>query len=224
MNIEKELFLCKEDEYASFIAKLNPTVDRDSILGVRLPKLREIAKQYKNDLSINNFLGELPHKYYEENLIHSILLNNIKDYDFLIKRIEDFMPYIDNWAVGDTIHPKALNKNIDDLVKHICKWCKSKETYTVRLGITLLMDFCLDEHFKKEYLNIIANINSEEYYVKIAQAWFFATALAKQWDTTIIYIKDNKLSTWVHNKSIQKSIESFRISGENKQYLRTLKR
>lgn len=221
-KIQKDLFTLSEQTYAEFCFNLNPTVPRESIIGVRVPKVREYAKSIcKNDNT--KFFNSLPHKYYEENMLHGLLIEQIKDYDKCISELEKFLPYIDNWSVCDTCNPKVFRKHKEDLIIHIKKWIIDDKTYTIRYGIGLLMGLYLDDDFKKEYLDVVSKVRSEEYYVNMMVAWYFATALAKQYDDAIIYIENNKLDKWVHNKTIQKAIESYRISDDKKDYLRTLR-
>lgn len=222
-KIQKALFDNQDKEYRVFQQKLMPGIELKNIIGVRLPVIRKIAKENAKTEDAKKFLDSLPHKYYDENQLHGFLINQIKDYDECIKRIDEFLPYVDNWAVCDSINPKMLSKHKEELIKDIKRWVSSKETYTIRHGIHMLMAFFLDSDFKKEYLEIPAKIVSEEYYVNMMIAWFFATALAKRWDATITYIEEKKLPVWVHNKTIQKAIESYRVNEEHKQYLRTLK-
>lgn len=222
-KLQKALFDNQDKEYRVFQQKLMPGIELKNIIGVRLPVIRKIAKENAKTEDAKKFLDSLPHKYYDENQLHGFLINQIKDYDECIKRIDEFLPCVDNWAVCDSINPKMLSKHKEELIKDIKRWVSSKETYTIRHGIHMLMAFFLDSDFKKEYLEIPAKIVSEEYYVNMMIAWFFATALAKKWDATITYIEEKKLPVWVHNKTIQKAIESYRVNEEHKQYLRTLK-
>ena len=222
-KLQKALFDNQDKEYRVFQQKLMPGIELENIIGVRLPVIRKIAKENAKTEDAKKFLDSLPHKYYDENQLHGFLINQIKDYDECVKRIDEFLPYVDNWAVCDSINPKMLSKHKEELIKDIKRWVSSKETYTIRHGIHMLMAFFLDSDFKKEYLEIPAKIVSEEYYVNMMIAWFFATALAKKWDATITHIEEKKLPVWVHNKTIQKAIESYRVNEEHKQYLRTLK-
>ena len=222
-KLQKALFDNQDKEYRVFQQKLMPGIELENIIGVRLPVIRKIAKENAKTEDAKKFLDLLPHKYYDENQLHGFLINQIKDYDECVKRIDEFLPYVDNWAVCDSINPKMLSKHKEELIKDIKRWVSSKETYTIRHGIHMLMAFFLDSDFKKEYLEIPAKIVSEEYYANMMIAWFFATALAKKWDATITYIEEKKLPVWVHNKTIQKAIESFRVNEEHKQYLRSLK-
>ena len=222
-EIEKLLFEKRDVEYAAFQAKLTPTVDKKFFIGVRVPEVRKLAKQLKDEPVVAKFLKELPHKYYDENMLHGLLVSEIKDYDKAIEATDCFLPYVDNWAVCDIMSPKVFKKHKSELIKKIKEWAKSKETYTIRFGIEMLMSHFLDDDFKPAYLEIPAKVKNDEYYVKMMVAWFFATALAKQWESTICYIENKKLDTWTHNKTIQKAIESYRITDEQKAYLRTLK-
>ena len=222
-KIEKLLFELRDEEYAKFQAKLTPTVDPELFIGVRVPEVRKLAKELKNDPDIEVFLRELPHRYYDENMLHGLLVSEIKDYDKAVAETDAFLPFVDNWAVCDIMSPKIFKKHKAELIGKIKEWTKSSETYTIRFGIEMLMSHFLDEDFKTEYLEIPAQIRSEEYYVNMMTAWFFATSLSKQWESTIPYIEKNKLDIWTHNKTIQKAIESYRITDEQKTYLRTLK-
>lgn len=222
-SIEKKLFELRDEEYAKFQAKLTPSVDARLFIGVRVPEVRKLAKQLKNDSDALKFLKELPHKYYDENMLHGLLVSEISDYDQAIKETDKFLPFVDNWAVCDIMSPKVFKKHKPELIKKIKEWSESSETYTIRFGIEMLMSHFLDDDFKPDYLKIPAKVKSEEYYVNMMVAWFFATALAKQWDSTIPYIEKKKLNKWTHNKTLQKAIESYRITDEQKEYLRTLK-
>ena len=219
MDIQKRLFELEDKDYAAFQSKLVPNIDSKLIIGVRVPVLRKFAKELKKKQSCEDFLKELPHKYYDENMLHGILISEMKDYIGCIERLNQFLPYIDNWAVCDILSPKIFKKNKDTLLEEIYTWSKSKETYTCRFGVEMLMTHFLDEDFKKEYLERVANIHSDEYYVKMVVAWFFATALAKQWDYAVIYLENNRLDVWVHNKTIQKARESLRILEDKKGYI-----
>lgn len=221
MNYLEELNKLKDNKYKDFNSKLIPNIPKESIIGVKIPIIRNIAKKYK-DKSIEIF-NSLPHKYYEENIIHGFLISEIKDYDDCIIELERFLPYIDNWAVCDTLNPKVFKKNTDKLIIKVKEWIKSKNTYTIRFGIRMLMNYYLDDNFKKEYLELISNIKSEEYYINMMIAWYYATALAKQYESTIVLLETKKLNKWIHNKTIQKAIESNRIDDINKNYLKSLK-
>ena len=222
--LQKKLFALRDDEYAAFQAKLAPGMEPERIIGVRVPVLRKFAKEYAKDAESNEFLQQLPHTYYEEDMLHALLLEGIKDYDEALQQVNAFLPYVDNWAVCDTLKPKVFAKNKKKLLPQIRTWAKSDETYTIRFGLEMLMNLYLDEDFDPDYLKIPAAVRKDAYYVKMMIAWYFATALAKQWDAAIPYLEGEKLGTWVHNKTIQKAIESYRITDEQKAYLRTLKR
>lgn len=223
MNIQDRLFQMQDIKYRDFQAKLTPTVPAERFIGVRTPELRAFAKEINGTKAAEDFLKVLPHKYYDENNLHGFLICLIKDYDEAISQTERFLPYVDNWATCDLMSPKVFKKHISELYEKIKEWTKSKDTYTIRFGIEMLMSFYLDGNFTKEILEIPAAIKSEEYYVNMMIAWFYATALAKQYDATLPYIKDCRLDKWTHNKAIQKAIESRRITEEQKEYLRSLK-
>lgn len=224
MEIQKKLFELQDIGYAEFQSKLTPTVPRETFIGVRVPEVRKLAKSYSKDPECQEFLKELPHLYYDENMLHGLLLSEMKDYDACISAVDIFLPYVDNWAVCDIMSPKVFKKHKEELLEKIKIWAASDKVYTCRFGLEMLMTHFLDEDYKSEYLEIAAGVHSEEYYVNMMIAWFFATALAKQWDTTIPYITENRLSEWVHNKTIQKSRESYRITDGQKKYLKGLKR
>lgn len=223
MDIEKQLFLLKDEKYRQFSIKLIPNIDPERVLGVRIPVLRKFAKELSKSENVKPFLSDLPHKYYDENNLHAFLICEIKDYDEVVFELERFLPYVDNWSTCDVLSPKVFKKNLDKLIVDIKRWISSKEPYTIRFGIEILMTYFLDEHFKKEYLEEVAKIRSEEYYVNMMIAWFFATALTKQYDKTLPYLQNNKLQKWVHNKTIQKAKESFCITDSKKEYLKSLK-
>ncbi|MCQ2525995.1 MAG: DNA alkylation repair protein [Lachnospiraceae bacterium] len=224
MDITKKLLSLKEEAYGDFQAKIVPNIERERIIGIRIPVLRQLAKELKGQPEVKEFFNMLPHKYYEENILHIILIEDIRDYEECMEEIEKFLPYMDCWAVTDDKIPKVLSKHREELIKSVYRWIQSKETYTCRYGLHMLMSQYLDDDFKPEYLEIAASVRSEEYYVNMMNAWCFATALAKQWDATIPYIEKNELDIWTHNKTIQKAIESYRVTKEHKEYLRTLKR
>lgn len=218
MNIIEELNAKQDLKYREMMIRIIPNVEEKRIIGIRTPILKDMAKHIDE-----SFLDTLSHFYFEENQLHSFAISLIKDYKASIKRVNDFLPYIDNWATCDQLSPKVFKKHKEELIKEIKKWLKSKHIYTVRFAIEMLMTYFLDEDFKEEYLGLVSNIKSEEYYLNMMIAWYFATALAKQFDSSIIYIKEKRLSPWVHNKTIQKAVESYRISDEQKVYLKALK-
>lgn len=220
MNFTEELFLLKDESYGDFQAKLTPGIPRELFIGVRVPEVRKLSKKAIKAPECEAFIKSLPHKYYDENMLHGLIVSEMKDYDECIKATDEFLPYVDNWAVCDIMSPKIFKKNKDRLLDKIKQWIASDKTYTCRFGIEMLMSFYLDDDFKPEYLEFPAKVHSEEYYVNMMIAWFFATALAKQWDETVIYIEEQRLDKWVHNKTIQKARESNRITDEQKEYLK----
>lgn len=212
-----------DNNYKEFQSKLIPNINKDTILGIRTPALRRIAKNIFNSNERDEFLNDLPHKYYEENLIHFFIISMIKDFEECINEVEKFLPYVDCWPVSDQATPKVFKKNHSKLLPYVKKWIKSKHVYTSRFGIRILMNEYLDNDFKKEYLKIVSNIKSDEYYLKMMIAWYFATALSKRYDETIYYFENHLLDDWIHKKAIQKAIESYRVTDNHKSYLRNLK-
>lgn len=223
--VQQQLFSLQDLKYRDFHAKLVPGMDIASIIGVRTPELRKLAKQLSKHERVGEFLAVLPHQYLDEMNLHGFIISEIKDYDACLKEIERFLPYVDNWATCDLLSPKAFKqkKNRGRLIDDIKRWMASDEPFVKRFGIEMLMSFYLDDDFKPEYLKWVAEIHHEHYYVKMMVAWFFATALAKQWDATLPYITGQTMEKWTHNKSIQKAIESYRITSEQKDLLRKYK-
>lgn len=211
-------------KYRDFQSKLIPTVKYETVIGVRTPELRKYAKQLAKTEGISEFLEDLPHQYFDENQLHAFLISEIKDYERCLEEVERFLPYVDNWATCDQLLPKVFKKHEKELLEDIRKWMVSDKTYTVRFSIGMLMKYFLDEHFKIEYPGMVAEIRSEEYYINMMIAWYFATALAKQYEAVLPFIENHRLDMWTHNKAIQKSVESYRIAKEQKEYLRSLKR
>lgn len=212
-------------KYKDFTASLNPTVAKENILGIRMPTIKKLAKEIKDEAYIPSFLDELPHKYLEEYMLHGQLISNLKDYDLVIDLLSKFLPYVDNWAVCDSTSPKIFSKNKDKLIKVIKTWVLSKEEYKVRFAIKELMSLYLDNDFKLDYLSIPLLVKDrDEYYIKMMVAWYYATALSKQYESTIKIIEEGKLDKWTHNKAIQKAIESYRVTDAHKVYLRSLKK
>ena len=219
-TLHKELFALQDKEYRDFTAKLTPSIDKEKIIGVRVPVLRKFAKEfYKNKCAAEEFLSALPHHYYEENLLHGFLVEQIKDFQSAVEYTEAFLPFVDNWAVCDTFSPKIFQKYPKETYEYIQKWIKSDKTYTIRYAVGLLLSNYLDEHFQKEMLQLVSEVKSEEYYVNMMLAWYFATALAKQYETAMPLIEAQTLPPFVQNKTIQKARESRRISTETKEYL-----
>lgn len=223
MKAQELLFQLQDKGYRDFQSKLIPTIPAETIIGVRIPAIRKLAKEYGKDPESVEFLKQLPHTYYDENILHALLVAEVKDYEVCVKEVERFLPYVDNWAVCDIFSPKVFRKNKDKLIDKIIEWTASSHPYICRFGMEMLMTHFLDEDFRVEYLEVPAAVHSKEYYVNMMIAWFYATALAKQWDATIGYIEDQRLDTWTHNKTIQKARESYRITPEQKEYLKTLK-
>lgn len=222
-EIRDRLFELRDEGYAVFQARLTPTVSPDTIIGVRVPLLRQLAKDFANDPRHEPFMLSLPHLYYDENMLHGLLISELKDYDACVKALDSFLPYVDNWAVCDCMSPKVFRKHKKQLLEKIRIWAASDKTYTCRFGLEMLMRHFLDKDFSPEYLQIAAASKGGDYYVRMMVAWFFATALTKQWVDAIPYLETKTLSKWTHNKAIQKACESFRISKPQKEYLKTLK-
>lgn len=222
--VRKRLFELQDTAYRDFHSRLMPTVDKKLVIGVRTPDLRAFAKKISKTEYAQKFLAILPHKYYEENNLHAFLIEQIKDYDACIYEINRFLPFVDNWATCDMMRPRILAKNPEKLLCEIQKWIKSDEVYAVRFGIEMLMCYYLDGNFSPEYPEWVCNVKSDEYYVKMMVAWYFATALAKRYGNVIPYLENNRLDADTHNKTIRKAVESYRISDEKKTYLKGLKR
>ena len=213
----------QDREYRDFQSKLIPNVGKETVIGVRIPQLRKFAKEFSTTDEATNFMLNLPHKYYEENNLHAFLIEQIKDFDEVIRALDRFLPYVDNWATCDMMSPKALGKNLPMLSEKCGEWIADGRTYTVRFGIKCLMNYFLGNAFDAKYPLLVANIKSDEYYVKMMVAWYFATALAKNYDEILPFFEERRLETWTHNKAIQKAVESYRITAEQKAYLKTLK-
>lgn len=223
-EIRDRLFALQDPEYQRFQAKLMPTVDPERVIGVRIPDLRRLSRELVGTEQAAAFLRQLPHTYYEENNLHGFLIASLRDYGETVAALEEFLPFVDNWATCDLLHPRAFDKRPEALPDQLFRWLQSDRTYTVRFALGMLMSLYLDEAFRPEYADWAAGVKSEEYYVNMMVAWYFATALAKRWDDVFPYLTDHRLSVWTHNKAIQKAIESRRISPEQKQLLRSLKR
>ena len=222
-GIRKELFSLQDLKYREMQVKIIPTVKPENIIGVRTPELRRMAKELAGREGIDVFLNDLPHRYFDENQLHAFILSGMKNYAECLSALERFLPYVDNWATCDQMSPKVFRKHRAELLKPIQRWIASGETYTIRFGIGMLMEHYLDDDFDIAYPETVAKIRSEEYYVNMMTAWYFATALAKQYDAVLPFIENRRLGVWTHNKSIQKAIESYRITPEQKEYLKTLK-
>ena len=222
-EIRAELFKMQDMDYRDFNSKLIPTVDKESMIGIRTPDLRKYAKQLGKSSDVIEFLQTLPHKYFDENQLHAFIISEIKDFKNCIDEINRFLPYIDNWETCDQLSPKVFKKYHNELFEYIKDWLKSDKVYTLRFGIGMLMEHFLDEDFDILYPETVSNIRSDEYYINMMIAWYFATALAKQYESVIPFIENNSLDIWTHNKAIQKAVESLRISDEKKEYLKSLK-
>lgn len=223
-QIKRRLFSMQDEKYRAFQCRLMPTVDPQRVIGVRTPLLRNFAKALRGTAEGEAFLRSLPHRYYEEDNLHGFIIAAMKDFDACIAALDAFLPYVDNWATCDGTSPKVFKGRLNALLPHIRRWLESGHTYTMRFGIKMLMDHGLDADFDPVYPDTVAAVKSSEYYVNMMRAWYFATALAKQYEAVLPYIKENRLDTWTHNKAIQKAIESYRITAEQKEYLRALKR
>jgi 3-methyladenine DNA glycosylase AlkD len=223
MSVYERLLEVKDEGYRDFQAKLVPNISPDTIIGVRTPDMRAVAKEVFSSKERDEFLNDLPHKYYEENLVHFFVISLIKDFDECIAATERFLPYVDCWPVSDQATPKSFKKNHEKLLPYIKKWIADEHVYTARFGIRMLMNEFLGDDFKEEYLEIVSSKKGDDYYLKMMVAWYFATALAKKYEESVKYIEERKLDEWVHRKAIQKAIESFRVSEEHKEYLRSLR-
>ena len=222
-SLQEKLFFLQDPQYRDFQCRLMPTVPPETVIGVRTPALRKLAKELSGGGESGVFLKALPHRYYDENNLHGLILSDLKSYGETVAALDAFLPYVDNWATCDLISPKAFKKRPAELPLKIREWLSSGETYAVRFGMETLMSFYLDEGFSPEYPAWVAAVRSEEYYVNMMIAWYFATALAKRWDAALPYLTERRLKPWTHNKTIQKAVESFRITEEQKAFLRALR-
>lgn len=222
-KLQTALFNMQDITYRDFHSRLIPNIEKDRVIGIRTPILRKFAKEYAKTDDAQKFIRELPHYYYEENNLHMMIITGIKDYDTCVIEIERFLPYIDNWATCDLPVPKCFYRNKEKLLDNVISWIKSDDTYTIRYGIETLMSIYLDDAFESSYPRLVSEVISDEYYVNMMIAWYFATALAKQWEAVIPYIEEKRLPEWVHKKTIQKAVESYRITDEQKKYLRALR-
>ncbi len=222
-EIRERLFALQDTAYRDFQVKLIPGMSLESMIGVRTPELRKLAKELSKRPDIGEFLDQLPHEYFDENQLHAFIISLMKDYGACMKRLEEFLPYVDNWATCDQLSPKVFKKHKGELLSAVEGWLRSDKTYTVRFAVGMLMEHFLDEDFDLKYPEMVAKIRSEEYYVNMMIAWYFATALAKQYEAVVPFIEGRRLQHWTHNRAIQKSVESYRITPEQKAYLKTLK-
>lgn len=223
MTVYERLQAFSSEKYRDFQSKLVPNIPKETILGVKTPEMRKIAKELKGTAEAEEFLKELPHKYYEENLVHFFIIAMIKDFEECVSAVETFLPYVDCWPVCDQSSPKVFSKHHDKLLPLIRKWIESDHVYTSRFGIRMLMNEFLGDDFKPEYLEWVASVKGDDYYIKMMVAWYFATALAKKYDESVVYIEERRLEPWTHKKAIQKAVESFRVSDEHKEYLKTFR-
>ncbi len=223
MTLFDRLVEVKDDKYRDFQIKLVPTVPPETVIGVRTPDLRKIAKEVFDGKDRDAFLNDLPHRYYEENLIHFFVLARIRDFDQCVKAVDAFLPYVDCWPVSDQATPAAFKKNHQKVLPYIRKWISSEHVYTARFGIRMLMNEFLGDDFRDEYPELVASRKGDDYYLKMMEAWYFATALAKRYEECIRYFEERRLDEWVHRKAIQKAVESYRVSDEHKEYLKSLR-
>ncbi|MBO4412357.1 MAG: DNA alkylation repair protein [Lachnospiraceae bacterium] len=222
-TVYERLAACANEAYREFQSNLVPNIPKETILGVKTPDMRRIAKEIRGTEEAETFLTELPHQYYEENLVHFFLIAMIRDFDGCVKAVETFLPYVDCWPVCDQSTPKVFTKNHEKLLPPVRKWIASEHVYTARFGIRMLMNEFLGEDFKPEYLEWVAAVRGEDYYIRMMVAWYFATALAKRYDESIVFMEERRLEPWTHKKAIQKAVESFRVSDEHKEYLKSLR-
>ena len=222
-EIREKLYDRQDLKYRDFQAKLIPGMETEKMIGVRTPDLRKIAKQMVKREDIGEFLENLPHEFFDENQVHAFVISELKDYGRCVQGVERFLPFVDNWATCDQMSPKVFKKHRPELLDSIKEWIRSEHTYTVRFAVGMLMQHYLDEDFDPEYPEMVAEVQSEEYYIRMMIAWYFATALAKQYEAVLPYIEEKRLEPWTHNKTIQKAVESYRITPEQKEYLKSLK-
>ena len=223
-EIRERLFALQDTGYRDFQGKLIPTADPGSVIGVRTPDLRRLAKELVKQEDTGRFLDDLPHRYFDENQLHAFILSEMKDYRDCVECVNRFLPYVDNWATCDQMSPRVFGKHRQELLEEIRGWLRSDRTYTVRFGTGMLMEHFLDGDFRPEYLEMAAAVRTEEYYVSMMTAWYFATALAKQYEAALPYLEERRLDAQTHNRTIRKAVESYRIPPERKAYLKTLKR
>ena len=223
-EIRERLYAMRDESYRAFQAKLIPNLDPERMIGVRTPALRSFAKELQRGGEIGDFLAELPHRTFDENQLHAFLISELRSYDECLREVDRFLPYVDNWATCDQLSPRVFRKHREELKAPIRRWIASGETYSVRFGIGMLMAHYLEEDFSPAWPELVASVQSDEYYVNMMIAWYFATALAKQYDRVLPYLEDRRLEPWTHNKTIQKAVESYRISEDKKAYLKSLRR
>ena len=222
-EIQNRLFALRDEKNAAFVAKLIPNIPPETILGVRTPQLRKLAKELYRAGEAKAFLPQVPHTYLEENSLHAFFLEQIRDFEACMEAVEAFLPWVDNWATCDSLNPPVFQKHRPELLERVRLWLNSGETYKIRFGVKMLMSHFLEEEFREEYLRLVSVIQSKEYYVNMMRAWYFATALAKQWEATLPLLQERRLDPWTHRKTIQKAVESYRITDEQKTLLRSLR-
>lgn len=222
-EIKNELYRLQDEKYRDFQVKLIPTVKKEAVIGVRTPQLRALAKRMVKREDMHMFLDVLPHSFFDENQLHAFMISEMKDFEVCMAEVCRFLPFVDNWATCDQLSPKVFKKHRTELLVHIREWLESDRVYTLRFGVGMLMQHFLEEDFDLLYLQMVAKIRSEEYYVRMMVAWYFATALAKQYEQALPFLEEKKLDSWTHNKAIQKAVESYRITQEQKIYLKKLK-
>ena len=222
-EIRKDLFSLQDIKYREFQVKLIPGCEIEKMIGVRTPDLKALAKKYFKTDGTEEFLHDLPHKYFDEDQLHAFIISLIKDFESCVKEVDGFLPYVNNWATCDQMSPVIFKKHREELLPHIKRWIASDETYTIRFGIGMLMQHFLDDAFDESYPEMVANVSSDEYYVNMMRAWYFATALAKQYETALPYITEYRLDAWTHNKTISKAVDSYRITDEQKSFLKGLR-
>ena len=222
-HVLESLYAVQDSAYRDFNSKPIPNVSKDSFIGVRTPILRKLAKDMVKSGQYKDFISNLPHKFFEENQLHAFILSEMKDFDIVLKQVERFLPFVDNWATCDQLSPNVFKKTPDELLKHVCRWVKSKDVYAVRFGVKTLMQYWLDDKFDEKYADIVANIKTDEYYINMMRAWYFATAAAKQYERILPYFKPGKIDGWTRLRAIQKACESFRVSDAHKKELKHLR-
>lgn len=222
-NVLNSLYAVADAEYKDFNSKLIPNISSDLFIGVRTPILRKMAKDMIKSGLAEDFISDLPHKYFEENQLHAFILSEIKDFDIAIEEVSRFLPYVNNWATCDQMSPRVFKKNSVNLLTYIIKWIKSKHVYAVRFGVLCLMRYFLDDNFNVKYADMVANIKSDDYYINMMRAWYFATGAAKQYDAILPYLYAGKIDDWTRKHAIQKALESYRVDAKHKDFLRSLR-
>ena len=221
--IREKLCSLQNKKNAAFVARLIPNIPPETILGVYTPQLRALAREVRGSAEAETFVRQLPHTLLEENALHAFLIESIRNYDTCLFEVERFLPYVNNWATCDSLRPPVFRKHRAALLDAVRRWLDSGETYTVRFGLGMLLTHYLDGDFEPRFLDWAADVRSEEYYVKMMVAWYFTTALCKQYDAALPYLREQRLDKWTHNMTIRKAVESRRVTETHKAYLKTLK-